>query len=225
MHDYDFKLKLILCGESGVGKSTFFNHLKFKSLQTPLPIYQNRNSIETTPTVGVDFLTSNKIYNNLNVKLHVWDTAGQEKYRTIISSYFKDISACIIIFDLTNIKSLEHVPYWCSIANTYCTCEHKHPIFLFGNKNDLFYKKNLIDENIINNCIKENDIFHYQSISSIDGSFDDKNFMHKLIDTILNKKYISPCKGISTKENENYITLNDNIQQNNKKEKKCCTIS
>jgi small GTP-binding protein len=221
MSEYDYKLKLILCGESNVGKSTFFNHLKFTSFQKNITIFPNILSMPTTPTVGVDFLTLNEKYNNYNIKLHIWDTAGDERFRSVISSYFKDISACIIIFDLTNIKSLESLPYWCSIANTYSTCEHKHPIFLFGNKSDLGYNKHLIDETIINKFIKENNIFHYQSISSVDESFNNTGFIHLLIDTILNKKYTTQCRGISTKESENYITLKDNVQ----KKKKCCTIS
>jgi small GTP-binding protein len=203
----DYKIKIILCGDSGVGKSTFFNRLKY-----------DNNNLEITPTIGVDFLTINHVYKDKRIKLHVWDTAGEERYRAIISSYFKDISACIIMFDLTNIKSLESVKYWVSMANKYSSCDHHHPIFLFGNKKDLNYNKQLISENIINKYIRENNILYYDAISSIDCSFDNDIFINFLIDIIISK-LDHMCNGITSPHN-NSIKLHSLIKKD--KPKNCC---
>lgn len=209
--EYDYKLKIILCGETGVGKSTFFRLFKHDE-----NIFQS-----ITPTIGVDFLTKNYKYDNKIVKLHMWDTAGEERYRTIITSYFKDISACIIIFDLTNLNSFEKIPYWIDIANHYSSSNKKKQIFLFGNKNDLnIFNKKMVDKDLIDNLLKEYNITYYNEISSIDYSFDRNTFLDILVHEIMsnldeNSSCLNPRKNI--------INFNSN-ENAPEKIQKCCTI-
>ena len=205
--EFDYKLKVILCGESGVGKSSFFNYLK------------HEENFIITPTIGVDFLTINHVYKDKRIKLNLWDTAGEERFRAIISSYFKDISAYIIMFDLTNLKSLQAVPYWISIANKNSTCDYQHPIFLIGNKNDLINKEK-IDFNLIEQCLLKYKITYYEEISSIDKSFDSSKFLYKLTEAILNMDPHS-CNGIVSKNDTFKIKYNPKISKINKK---CCYI-
>lgn len=210
--EYDYKLKIILCGDAGVGKSSFFQLLKYDALG---PV---------TPTVGVDFLSVTQYYNDKKVKLQMWDTGGEERFRAIITSYFKDTSATIIMFDLTNKNSFDKIPYWISQADDYNTCGKRHPIFLFGNKKDLVRNYSYIDKELIDECLDTYNIDYYEEISSIDYSFDIIEFVNTLTDIVISKLN-HDCKGIYP--HQNVIQLNNQIvtpSPSSKKNKKCCTI-
>ena len=95
--DFDYKLKLILVGDTNVGKSSFFNILK------------NDKPTFTSSTVGVDF--TSKIYNikNNKIKITIWDTGGQEKFECIVRSYFRELSCVVLMFDLTKMDSFNNL--------------------------------------------------------------------------------------------------------------------
>lgn len=86
-HDYSFKILLI--GDSGVGKSSLL--ISFIS-----------NHVEDlSPTIGVDFKIKHLIVGEKKLKLTIWDTAGQEKFRTLTSSYFRNAQGIILVYDVT----------------------------------------------------------------------------------------------------------------------------
>lgn len=102
MNNYDYMFKLILIGDSSVGKSCLLTRLTedfFKS--------------ESDPTIGVEFGTKVlKSSSGLNVRIQVWDTAGQENFRSITQSYYRGAIGAFIVFDLTQRKSYENVGKW-----------------------------------------------------------------------------------------------------------------
>lgn len=87
----DFKSKIIILGDHAVGKSSII-----------LQYTDNEFRLGTLPTIGVDYRFKTIKCENNNVKLIIWDTAGQEKYRGIASTYYKGCSAMVFVFDLTS---------------------------------------------------------------------------------------------------------------------------
>ena len=114
--------KIIFVGDAGVGKTTIISR-----------IMNNPFSEEYEPSIGVDFMSKNLKYNGQNVKLQIWDTAGQEKYKGLIPSYIRNSSIVFIVYDISSKTSFDNIPKWInfikSIENT--------TLILCGNKIDL----------------------------------------------------------------------------------------
>lgn len=96
--DCDYTIKIILIGDSSVGKSSFIHRLNDPERKRPL---------EPTTTIGYEFC--NKIYEKDDrlIQVHLWDTAGQEKHRSMISTYYKKTAGAILIYDITDYSSFE----------------------------------------------------------------------------------------------------------------------
>ena len=210
--EYDYKIKVVLCGNTNVGKSTFFSYI------------QDRYIKDHTPTIGVDFFSSTQKFKDYFVKLNIWDTAGQEKFRSIIGTYFKDVSCFILMFDLSNLDSLNDLEYWIGLINHYSTCEHNHPIFLLGSKRDLVISENTkfkkIDKHLIDDFIDKHNIVFYQEISTIYQDFIPQQIIYDIIEEVLKNPQKIECKGININEN-----LKNIIKKDIKKNERCCVIS
>ena len=98
---YDHFIKLIIIGDTSVGKTSLL--LRFA---------ENTFSVQHIATIGIDFKIKNMQVDGKNVKLQVWDTAGQERFRTITSSYYKGANGIILCFDSTMINTFEHLQNW-----------------------------------------------------------------------------------------------------------------
>jgi len=126
--DYDYLFKILLVGESGVGKSSLL--LRFTD-DTFSPSFIS--------TVGVDFRLKKINVNDRIVKLQIWDTAGQERFRTITSSFYRGAHGILLVFDVTNVNSFLKVKYWLEEIQSHApegTC-----VALVGNKIDLTAKR------------------------------------------------------------------------------------
>jgi len=126
--EYDYLFKLLLIGDSGVGKSSLL--LRFAD---------NSYSESFIATIGVDFKIKTIEVENKVVKLQIWDTAGQEKFRTITSSYYRGAHGIIIVYDVTNRESFDNVKNWINEIARYAS-ENVNRL-LVGNKSDLEGKK------------------------------------------------------------------------------------
>ena len=126
--EYDYLYKIILLGDNGSGKTSVMNrYLNDKPLSG---IYE--------PTIGVDFrLKVNEMPDGKIIKLHLWDTAGQECFRSIIEGYYKGIAAAVIVFDLTKYPSFRNIEFWLSELRRNSLTNVRVPILLIGNKSDL----------------------------------------------------------------------------------------
>eukprot|EP01089_Gocevia_fonbrunei_P013154 TRINITY_DN328_c0_g2_i2.p1 TRINITY_DN328_c0_g2~~TRINITY_DN328_c0_g2_i2.p1 ORF type:complete len:208 (-),score=45.37 TRINITY_DN328_c0_g2_i2:92-715(-) len=98
---YDFLFKILIIGDSGVGKSALL--LRFAD---------DSYTESYISTIGVDFKIRTVKVDDKTVKLQIWDTAGQEKFRTIISSYYRGAHGIIVAFDTTDEVSFNHVTLW-----------------------------------------------------------------------------------------------------------------
>jgi len=125
-HDYFFKILLI--GDSGVGKSCLL--LRFAD-----------DSWTDThiSTIGVDFKIKTLNIDGKTIKLQIWDTAGQERFRTITSSYYRGAQGIILVYDCTDQESFSNVKQWMGEIDRYA-CENVNKL-LVGNKTDLVNEK------------------------------------------------------------------------------------
>jgi len=114
--------KIIFVGDAGVGKTTIIGRIMDNTFNE---VYE--------PSIGVDFMSKNIKYQGQNIKLQMWDTAGQEKYKGLIPSYVRNSSIVFVVYDVSAKISFDNIPKWItfirSIENT--------SLVLCGNKIDL----------------------------------------------------------------------------------------
>lgn len=148
--EFDYIIKIIMVGDSGVGKSSIFGRYCEK--------YYNDISMST---IGVDYNIKKLDFNNNKVKLQIWDTAGQERYRTITTTYYRGAHIIMLVFDLTNECSFTRLGNWITELKKYI--EHNNFI-LVGNKSDQIDRLQVKTDDI-NNFIKEHKI-EYVEVSA-----------------------------------------------------------
>ena len=121
----DYIAKIIILGDSEVGKSTCIGNY-----------VGNCQNVYTT--IGVNFECINKVYKKKKIKYQIWDTAGQEKFRSIIRSYYRNSTGIILVFDITDKKSFDNITEYVACVHEECTNSLIFPLFvLLGNKIDV----------------------------------------------------------------------------------------
>ena len=128
--EYDFLLKMVLVGDSGVGKSCLLKRFATDDWD---PTYIS--------TIGVDFeiMTLNLL--DKNVRLQIWDTAGQERFHNITTSYYRGAHCIMIVYDTTNLDSFKNVKKWYEAVQTYAN--EDVALIIVGNKSDLSDQRNV----------------------------------------------------------------------------------
>ena len=124
MSDFDYLFKILLIGNSGVGKSCMLSRYS-----------DNYFTEDFISTIGVDFKIKTLSLNSKNVKFQIWDTAGQERFKNIVSSYFKAAHAIIIMYDCNNRESFINLNCWIDQALKFANKDVL--LILVGNKSDL----------------------------------------------------------------------------------------
>lgn len=125
---YDYLIKCVLIGDSGIGKSSLM-----------IRFVDDKFNYQYISTIGVDFKISTIDYNNKTIKYQIWDTAGQDRFRTITSSYYRGSQATIICYDITDHNTFDNVNKWLDEVKKYSV---NIPILiLVGTKLDLEEKR------------------------------------------------------------------------------------
>ncbi|ESO00650.1 hypothetical protein HELRODRAFT_82945 [Helobdella robusta] len=120
--EYDHLFKLLIIGDSGVGKSSLL--VRFAD---------NTFTGSFITTIGVDFKIRTIIVNNERVKLQIWDTAGQERFRTITSTYYRGTHGVLVVYDVTSGETFANIKRWLQEIDQNCDVVNR---ILVGNKDD-----------------------------------------------------------------------------------------
>ena len=131
--EYDFIFKVLLLGNSDVGKSSML--LRFVD-----SVWNDA----FTPTIGVDFKVKTLEINNKRVKMQIWDTAGQERFRTVVSTYFRGAHGILLLYDVTNKDSFKNLENW--LIEIEKNSSDKVLKILVGNKCDLTEDREISEE-------------------------------------------------------------------------------
>lgn len=134
--DYDVLLKVLIIGDSAVGKSSIMSRYADSSYTDSY-----------ISTIGVDFKIRTTDHNDKKIKLQIWDTAGQERFRTIVSSYYRSSHAILVVYDITDRTSFNNIGFWLNEVKRYTTNNGADcAIIIVGNKVDLSVKR-MVSEN------------------------------------------------------------------------------
>ena len=199
---YDYSIKLLLLGDTCVGKSNFIFWF----------IKHEFNGQHFTSS-AIELKNTEIMIDNKKIQLQLWDTAGQEKYKSVTKSLFNKVQGFIAMFDLTKEESFINVKTWVRLIKD--ECGHHTPILLVGNKNDL---KDLQDVKIVSNeeikklCDEEN--LKYIETSSKTGEN-------------INKAVFMLCEKILEKKDETLelnfsFSIDSSVLQKKRKKLKCC---
>ena len=126
--NFDLSFKIIVIGDSGVGKSCL-------TMKATKDYFDNYYS----PTVGFEFFTLNIKLKDKCIRLQIWDTCGQEVYRSLITGFYRNSSLAILVYAIDNKQSFENIECWLNEVKTLGNPNVK--IFLLGNKVDLELKR------------------------------------------------------------------------------------
>lgn len=142
------EFKVILVGESGVGKTSFVIRFADSRFQN---VYES--------TVGVDCKKVQVTVDETPVYLQIWDTAGQERFKSIVNRFFRSADGAIIMYDVTKKETFDEVPWWIKETKEHLT---GIPIFLVGNKNDDGSQPEVLDE-LAQDLAEENRLYLFQT--------------------------------------------------------------
>lgn len=159
--EYDYLFKIVLIGDSGVGKSNLMNRF------TKSEFYSDSKS-----TIGVEHATKTLLIENKTIKAQIWDTAGQERYRAITSHYYRGAVGALLVYDITDYSSFENVVTWLWELREYADSEII--IVLVGNKSDLGHLR-VVEEKEARAFAEKEKLFFIET-SALDASNVDEAF-------------------------------------------------
>ena len=152
---YDFSFKMIVIGDAGVGKRCLTNRAAKEKFIS-----------DYSPTVGFEFLTFSTNIDNKIVKLQIWDTCGQEVYRSLITNFYRNASLAMMVYSIDSRESFIHINQWLKEVRI-----QSHPdvkIILIGNKADLENERAVTYEEA-KRFKEENQILYFEETSAKTG--------------------------------------------------------
>ena len=182
--------KVILVGDSGVGKTSLANRRAYQ---------QFSNQIQ--PTVGVGIFKVYEEINDFKVELNIWDTAGQDKFKSVIPMYVRDAAVCVLVSSIDNQESIQHLDTWKEMIE-----KHSHvPVYIAAfNKTDLSGNESYMSiDDIRESYIEKYPNLFFVSAKSNDG-------VQELFSSIANH-----CLHNLENQNVGNINLNTHNSNNN----------
>ena len=196
--------KIILVGDSGVGKTTIIGR------------YLNKFDKQEQSTIGASFANKTEDIDGNIILFEIWDTAGQERFRSVNSIFYQKSYICIMVFDITKQESFDHLDnFWYEAVKQYA---HEKVIFhVCGNKIDLFDKEEVDRAKVIAYCEKINCNYNFVS------AYEDNNFIIDEMFKNLGKKFINSdiYKEITKTKDTSNVSLKEDKKGKKKKIKFC----
>jgi Ras-related protein Rab-6A len=215
------KLKLIVVGNQGTGKSCILNRFVNETFEEN---YQ--------ATIGLDFQSKNITIHDQDVRLIIYDTAGQEKFRSLIPMYIREAQIILLVYDISDKDSFDAMPNWIQEVKEVL---NKEVVFaLIGNKMDLESQRKISYEE--GKKLAEKNNFVFQEVSAKTGKNFENLFEVQIFETVYNKfrkEFEKREEGIEQpnfETNDNTNDTNDkkvklesnNNVQTTKKKRRCC---
>ena len=201
--------KIIFLGDQYVGKSSILNRF-----------YQDKFEEDYQATIGLDFHSKNVDINNTTIRLLLYDTAGQEKFKSLIPMYIRDANIIIVVYDITNKDSFTHTEHW---VNETKDLKREDAIFvLVGNKTDLDDTRAVSHKEAEDFASEKGFLFH--EVSAKTGEEVQELFTSIIFPEMARKFNIGEeeeAKNEQEGENKNNVKLNANID-GPKKKGGCC---
>ena len=169
--EFDYLIKLLILGDSAVGKTNFLCKLTEHKF--------NQNYMAST---AIDIKNTSIKINGKNIKLQIWDTAGQEKYRALTRSFLIKAQGILALYDITNHTSFDNLQSWLSLINEECYVDI--PVIIVGNKMDL-EEKRMVDKEEASEYAKKQNV-EFIETSSKTGENVEKT-LYMLTEKVLQK--------------------------------------
>ena len=192
--DPDFNAKVIIIGDTGVGKSC-------------LVLRATKNEFKETHeiTIGAEFGSYNAKVENTTIKLQIWDTAGQESFKSMIRVFYKGAQFAMLVFDLTRVDTLNKASDW--LKEIRENADQDIPVILVGTHSDMINDRKIQPDEILN-FQKTNKIQYYKEASSKTG--EGVTDVFKLI-----------CKSLYQKSSPK-TSKGEDLNKKKPEKKKCC---
>ncbi len=203
-NDNFINFKVIIVGDSGVGKSSLLKRA-----------VQNKFEGNYQATIGFEFLLMHFIVNELKIKLQIWDTCGEEMYRSLIQGFYRNTSLALVVYDINKKITYDALEPW--LIDIRKHTEENLPIFIAGNKNDL---ERTVPEEEAKLFANSNRIKYFTECSAKSGHkvkeifFEAAKYLYKIY-----KQFQSQNK---LPASSNKLKIGNNNDHLTPKKKKCC---
>lgn len=211
--DYDYLFKIVLIGDSGVGKSNLLHRFT-----------RNEFNLESKTTIGVEFSQKNVEIEGKNIRAQIWDTAGQERYRAITSAYYRGALGALLVYDVCKAETFESLSKWLKELKDHTDLQIT--IMLVGNKSDLKHLRAVKTEDAAAFAQKNKLAFIETS------ALENNNVTQAFENTLKQIHHITIKNQVSNKNDEAFKAPTRKIEPNGnnlrlsaiseKKEAKCC---
>ncbi|KAM4581520.1 ras-related protein Rab-25b isoform 1-T1 [Odontesthes bonariensis] len=199
---YNFVFKVVLIGESGVGKSNLLSRFT-----------KNEFSHDSRTTIGVEFSTRTLQLSGFTIKAQIWDTAGLERYRAITSAYYRGAVGALLVYDITKHLTYESVERW--LKELYDHADPHIVVMLVGNKTDLESERSVPIE-------EAKDFAEKKGLLFLETSALESTNVEAAFNSVLAEIH----KKVSSKEvvrgSIKAVSLNNSEAKNTEEKKACC---
>ena len=198
----DFKLKIVVVGDSGVGKTNLIRRF-----------IQNDFQSNSKATVGVEFFSKSFKINDNVFKIEIWDTAGQERYKSITAAYYKGAKGGLVVYDVTSKTSFDNVDNWVSEIKEKASTDMK--TMMIGNKIDLKDERTVSTEEALDKA-------KLLELPLMEASALDSTNVKQAFYDLLKEMYKEVKKTIDVVEQTEKQNEGVQLDTNQKEEKKGC---
>lgn len=210
--EYAYIMKVVLIGDSGVGKSNLLSRFT-----------RNEFNLESKSTIGVEFATRSIQVDGKTIKAQIWDTAGQERYRAITSAYYRGAVGALLVYDIAKHLTYENVERWLKELRDHA--DNNIVIMLVGNKSDLRHLRAVPTDEA--KAYSEKNNLSFIETSALDSTNVETAFQNILTEIykIVSQKQIrdNPDDNDSPSNNVQTITVAP-TDPNMSNKKSCCNV-
>ena len=208
--EYNYLFKVVLVGDSGVGKSCLLSRFAWDQF-----------SLDSKSTIGVEFATKSVMIEGQTVKAQLWDTAGQERYRAITTAYYREAVGAVIVYDITKEDTFKSVEKW--VQDVRNNTSREVCIMLVGNKCDLRKERAVTTE--MGKLFARNNELSFLEASALDSTNVESAFSSILSEIFhsVSQKGIKEGVGVFAKPGVGKTIVLEESKDDRQQRMKCCS--